>query len=99
MKDISLFEKKIELGFPLVLPISIKAFSHNNDKAFFISENNFMKKIFMVKNTNYKPFRNFFLYGNKISSKYILKKKCTKIVNRISAENMSLKKFIKQLKK
>ena len=99
MKDISLFEKKIELGFPLVLPLTIKAFHHNNDKAFLISENNFMKKIFMIKNKNYKPLKKFFLYGNKISSKYNLKKKYTKLVDRISTENMSLKKFIKQLKK
>ena len=99
VKDISLFEKKIEIGFPLVLPLTIKAFHHNNDKAFLISEKNFRKKIFMIKKKNYKPLKKFFLYGNKISSKYNLKKKYSKTVNRISAENMSLKKFIKQLKK
>ena len=42
-------EKKIEIGFPLVLPLTIKAFHHNNDKAFLISENESYSKKFLLK--------------------------------------------------
>ena len=98
-KTISLFEKKIEMGFPLVLPFKIKSFEHNTKKTYFISKNTIMKKIYKVNKKKYAPLNNFFTYGNKIRSEYILKKKYLKIVNKINLSNNNLKKFIKQLKK
>ena len=58
-----------------------------------------MKKIFKINKKEYTPLKNFFMYGSKISSDYILKKKYLKIVNKINLSNNDLKKFIKQLKK
>ena len=98
-KTISLFEKKIELGFPLILPFKIKSFEHNKKNIFSISKYDVMKKIFKINKKEYTPLKNFFMYGSKISSDYILKKKYLKIVNKINLSNNDLKKFIKQLKK
>lgn len=92
------FYNKLELGYPLILPSSIKYFKHSKN-FYLINKNFFLKRIYKINNKFYNPFTNNFLYGNKISYEYNLKKKYFKIVEYISNINLDLKKFIKFLKK
>lgn len=99
-KELELFYKKPELGFPLILPEKNKCFIHRKNKSKFrVNKNLFRKKIFAVKKKNYKPFLNLFAYGDSFCTDSVPKGKFNKLVENINKENKKLKNLVLKLKK
>jgi len=99
-KNLEIFYKKPDLGFPLILPKTSKCFDHKKSKSKFkVNKNLFRKKIFSVRKKNYKPFLNHFNYGNTFCTDSVPKKKFTKLIKNLNKENMKLKKLVSNLKK
>ena len=55
------FERKIYLGFPLVLPKGIKYFIYDNRYTFKLNKERVLNKIFKSNKRNYIGKKNFFL--------------------------------------
>jgi len=93
------FYKNIFLGFPLTLPSNVNYFQNFKINEFKISKKIYLRSIYRIKKNNYKPLNKIFIYGNKMSSQYILKKKYFNIIKKIDKFNLDLKRFIFKLKK
>ena len=98
-KSFDFFCKRPDLGFPLVVPVGLKYFTYSKVKNFHINFKKVKTKIFSVKNSKYKPLRNFFKFGSYFSSEVKPKKRYNKIISEINKENTILKKTIFNLKK
>lgn len=94
-KHLEHFYNKPELGFPLVLPKGIACFSYKkNKKIFSVNKDLFRKKIFATKKKKYRPFLNFFKFGNSFCSGAKPKKKFTNLIKNINKENIKLRDLV-----
>ncbi len=98
--NLKLFYKRPYLGFPLVIPNNIKSFNYKKySKSYKIEKNLFRKKIFSIKKKKYKPFLNFFKFGNIFCTNATPQKKYNILIKDINRENNKLKNLILTLKK
>lgn len=93
------FERKIYLGFPLVLPKGIKYFIYDNRYTFKLNKERVLNKIFKSNKRNYIGKKIFFKFGNEFSYNVRIKKKYIKHVDFINNFNKNLIKKITFLKR
>ena len=79
------------MGIPMIFPKKVNLFRYDKKDIFYLEDETILKKIFMTKNYNYRPYKTYTQFGNEFLIKVEVKKKYNSIVNEITRFN---KKFI-----
>ena len=92
------FFKKKHYGIPILFPSNLRIFDYSNSRKYKIAKNILLKKIYLTKKTNYKPYINLIKFGNEFVDFVKPKKKYLQLVNKIISFNLNSISLISKLK-
>ena len=98
-EDIEKIIKSPHMGIPMIFPKKVNLFRYDKKDIFYLEDETILKKIFMTKNYNYRPYKTYTHFGNEFLIKVEVKKKYNNIVNEITRFNKNSIIKIKNLHK